>query len=402
MALSTALAVAGFGLLGREAQSLSPLEVGDPILGIAVSDQQSHGSGLNSASSLPTAAGATLNASSLWSPKYQQYMELIHIPRTGGTSIESWAMHHSVRWGSHRDWTKVLPSKGEATFSTGSFVSAARLAKGDGNGSVPGEPSYWLPAACPAWHIPRRAYVAQGGIDPYRARRTFCAVRHPFTRAVSDYAFLQTTALAGFYGTKKTELMRQLCNADMLNAYLQAVLSSAAPLVQEELAAWPDLNLSISVNQSTPTLLSAIREVPTLGPFAEEHFCDRIPTVNCGSGLLAGSCHNLPQWMYLHTFEATQGKFESDCDVVLREERLTEDFEDMLIDAGRSDLASSLLQNQNHDSVCDLNATMLTQTTVDLLTSVYQEDFVLLNYTPSVQAALDAGRRRPSTSAPTI
>eukprot|EP00966_Prymnesium_polylepis_P310598 7176065-Prymnesium_polylepis.1 len=44
----------------------------------------------------------------------------------------------------------------------------------------------WVPVDCPPWHIPRREYVANRGFDPYAGSYTFCPVRHPFARAVSN------------------------------------------------------------------------------------------------------------------------------------------------------------------------------------------------------------------------
>ena len=91
-------------------------------------------------------------------------------------SIESWGNHHGVKWGAHMPWPALLPTTSQATFSSGTLVSATELENGE-NGVAGQTGEYWLPITCPAWHIPRREYVVQGGFDPYAEKRTFCSVR---------------------------------------------------------------------------------------------------------------------------------------------------------------------------------------------------------------------------------
>ena len=112
----------------------------------------------------------------LWSPVYGQYLDLIHIPKAGGLSLESWSKDNGISWGAHMPWAELLPTKSQATFSSGVVVSASELTNGE-SGVAGQEGEYWLPTTCPAWHIPRREYVAQGGFDPYAQKRTFCSVR---------------------------------------------------------------------------------------------------------------------------------------------------------------------------------------------------------------------------------
>ena len=104
-------------------------------------------------------------------------LQLVHIPKAGGTTLEDFGLNRlDVRWGIHREhWPG-----GSCPYGC------------DGNAS-------WQP--CSSWHIPRTVFTAVGPAlardgagkptsqDPYAGYKTFCALRHPFTRAISEYIF---------------------------------------------------------------------------------------------------------------------------------------------------------------------------------------------------------------------
>ena len=126
------------------------------------------GSHLTSGSVVAQDESAKSDATGLWSAQIQQYLELIHIPKAGGSSLEAWGRAHGVQWGVDRDWAKLLPPKGEAVFQGGAYHYANK---------------HWTPTDCPPYHIPRRAYVVEGGFDPYASSYTFCSVRWHLTRS---------------------------------------------------------------------------------------------------------------------------------------------------------------------------------------------------------------------------
>ena len=84
-------------------------------------------------------------------------LDFIHIPKTGGQAIESWGYLHGFSWGGCR-----LP----------------------GGGAWPEGPH---PFKCSAFHIPPAVWEAAGTPAYDGADTTFCVVRHPYTRAISEY-----------------------------------------------------------------------------------------------------------------------------------------------------------------------------------------------------------------------
>ena len=92
-------------------------------------------------------------------------IEFIHIPKTGGQAIEAWGLHHGLAWGGCR-----LKAGGPSwPAHPGKFGSYTR--------------------GCSSFHIPPVAWEA-ARTPPFTAGApTFCVVRNPFTRAVSEYTW---------------------------------------------------------------------------------------------------------------------------------------------------------------------------------------------------------------------
>ena len=98
----------------------------------------------------------------------------IHIPRTGGTAIEEFGKTLGVRWGRRS-------RENDAGYSNG------------------------VHSSCSFWHRPLRAHP--------KSKHTFCIVRSPLERAVSEYRFTHPTR----------------CSAKGLNEYLRRVLVNKEP-----------------------------------------------------------------------------------------------------------------------------------------------------------------------------
>ena len=82
----------------------------------------------------------------------ESFIEFIHIPKNAGTAIENAAKEQGVRWGrfkpEHREFVK------------------------DG--------------ICNYWHVPPKKFKDN---NYYQKDQTFCVIRNPFSRIVSEYAY---------------------------------------------------------------------------------------------------------------------------------------------------------------------------------------------------------------------
>ena len=189
-------------------------------------------------------------------------------------------------------------------------------------------PASWQP--CSSWHIPRSVFTAVDptGEDPYAGFKTFCALRHPFTRAISEYIFSGGA-----------------CNKAGLNAGLAAVLRGISAPLAELSSAWP--HISGSTDQ-----LRTVSKVR----FPQ----DRRPS---------SDCHMLPQSFY-------------DCDVVMHTETLGVDFAALIRPYAANVTAESI--PQINQASCSLPVGGLNSTTLELLQQVYARDFEVGGYSPDV------------------
>lgn len=110
-------------------------------------------------------------------------LAFLHIPKTGGTAIEDLAFHHGKRWGRYIHYP-LLPADSRV---------------------------------CSNWHLPRAFMKQQLGEDIYRSAQTFCVVRHPYSRAISQHIY-QSEYDSSLPQDEKG------CNADALNRHVQRIL----------------------------------------------------------------------------------------------------------------------------------------------------------------------------------
>lgn len=128
------------------------------------------------------------------------FMKFIHVPRTGGSSVEDCARDQpraTDRWGVHNpllnnltemNATAIWPPWGERGYGP------------DGTG---------FPARCFAQHVPPSLL----DVGYYTEGETFCAVRNPYDRIISQLGFTEA-----FY------LQTYKCNATELNRYVSTIL----------------------------------------------------------------------------------------------------------------------------------------------------------------------------------
>lgn len=101
----------------------------------------------------------------------------LHIPKNGGTAIEAAGWRHGILWGRHMDFKQC------------SFGRARRK--------------------CSPWHIPP-GYMQAPNL--YSETQVFCAVRHPYERAISHFRW--TVARLGYDQSIA-------CTAETMNMYLE-------------------------------------------------------------------------------------------------------------------------------------------------------------------------------------
>ena len=131
--------------------------------------------------------------------KHMKELALIHIPKTGGTSLEEAGAGLGYSWGKHFNHSK------------------------EGSVADPKRPQ------CSLWHVPPGMFVT----NPYTAFDTFCVTRHPFTRAISQYLFYTAAKDDGCNGPDPTadcpEVVARVCNATGLNAYIHRTALAIRP-----------------------------------------------------------------------------------------------------------------------------------------------------------------------------
>jgi hypothetical protein len=104
-------------------------------------------------------------------------LEFVHIPKTGGTAIESEAARHGISWAiCHFANPTVVPkiSLNETNCPTGSLKY-----------NWPARKKYHQ---CPWWHLPPQYFELQPS-NPYAGADLFVVVRNPYDRLISEYYY---------------------------------------------------------------------------------------------------------------------------------------------------------------------------------------------------------------------
>ena len=260
-------------------------------------------------------------------------LQLIHIPKTGGGTLEDVGKKHGVKWGKYRDtWP---------------------------GGSCPrGCPGTWQP--CSSWHIPPPVFkYLNADEDPYEGYHTFCAVRHPFSRAISEYLWSGGE-----------------CSADGLNSAIHAVLRNINQSIHTLVTEFPKFS-------ATDLAIAARAQYPGAG---RPHDPDSDST---------SDCHWLPQWLYT----------KDSCDTILRTESLMDDFKAMMHLWGHqinvSDMETATFSHSSAKRAhCELEVGALDDLSRDMLTQVYHMDFKHFGYATDVQGtakASDLGSEKRSS-----
>ena len=245
-------------------------------------------------------------------------LQLIHIPKTGGGTLEDVGFKHGVKWGKYReDWP---------------------------GGNCPrGCPRTWQP--CSGWHIPPPVFKhLSTREDPYEGYHTFCAVRHPFRRAISEYLWTGGE-----------------CSAEGLNSAVHSVIGQINATIHTLVHDFPSI---------PPEMLALASKVkyPGMGRKFDKD-SDQ-----------SSDCHWLPQWLYT----------KDSCGTILRTESLMADFKAMMKLWGHqingSEMKSATFSHSNFKRTgCELAVGALDARSVQLLSTVYRKDFEDFSYDANIQ-----------------
>jgi len=121
------------------------------------------------------------------------HLQLVHIPKTAGTSIELAGFSQGIDWGS-----KNLDLKGRQDMPDGSV--------------------------CNRYHVPPSLLT---GTNPYRSSTMFCVTRNPYDRALSEYRYMLSVPWGHEYETKYQNGIFNFaeCSPDGLNHFVQRTLT---------------------------------------------------------------------------------------------------------------------------------------------------------------------------------
>jgi len=131
-------------------------------------------------------------------PYAEERVHYLHVPKTGGGTIEELAREHGHRWGEDQDW----PMLDEETMPcVRKNVLDPNHSFHDGFSFHHVPPCFWKMQQRTPWHR-----LTSSG----HTRTTFCTVRHPYGRAVSAFKWRHSQAPTSWY-----------CSTEQLNQYIQ-------------------------------------------------------------------------------------------------------------------------------------------------------------------------------------
>jgi hypothetical protein len=256
-------------------------------------------------------------------PPLHDVLQFIHIPKTGGTTVEK----IGARYGNL--WTKEKPEWAKETHPDCAL----------------GCLDSWQ--SCSPWHLPLATFRSRGesgGVNSLQ--ETFCVVRDPAQRAISQFSF-QLSADA----TPASFIVNNqpgLCSAESLNSHIHAVLGGANSSISRLEGEWPNL--------SADTMGSA-------------RTCVNCPAV--------ADCHWLPQWLYV----------KDTCTHILRFENLESDFSALMKRFAPTVSAATMIPSYawsrtdpSQVSDCSLTKDDLDLQSRTLLATVFAEDFRQFGY----------------------
>jgi len=243
-------------------------------------------------------------------------LEFIHIPKNAGTAIETAAKAVGVNWGHYHptsnpacDFDPLWAIQNYPETHGGEYTCAFA----DG-------------AFCSWNHM--RPYDHPTPYNPFVNSDTFCVIRNPYERVVSEYK----------WGADRWWRIQGI--GQSLHNQTNPLLFTSGSCAPQELNAW---------------VQHAMRLPPE-----QRHF--------------SANCHLLPETEYIWDSKGHQW-----CNHILKIENLNTEFEALMVDKGCPVRLPEKHTNEA-DACSDLSVNSLTPETRKLVYEVYREDFLRLGY----------------------
>ncbi len=238
-------------------------------------------------------------------------LQFVHIPKNAGTTMEDLGAANGIDWARNRgDWPN----------------------------------STWY--VCSPWHEPPATFTAHG-VNPYAGADTFCIVRNPYDKAISEFVYANMSPDSWYSGYthcihREAFLAIPSCDQYSLNEWL----------------------------------------VRALGKLQGEIGRSRASSISSALGR-CGDCHFVPQWMYVDG-DGAEGEHAT-CQNVLKLESLSTAFSALMNQYNCPVMASADLGAYQdtaattvHD--CNLSASDLNATALGLIHDIYARDFEQFGY----------------------
>jgi hypothetical protein len=156
------------------------------------------------------------NVNNVQTTKTKKRLELLHIPKTGGSSLEILAAKHNVMWGACHWKTSVNNHRpGDASYPCPGIKPVPKDPIGN-----PKEFLVHPDTATSNWHVPIVPYFnASSNIsNPYANASVFVVVRDPFSRVVSEVTFRNIAV--GLPGAANSTVLNQAITKQVESAKL--------------------------------------------------------------------------------------------------------------------------------------------------------------------------------------
>ena len=271
----------------------------------------------------------------------------VHIPKNAGTTVEVVGKVLGHDYGKNHDWEPV-----------GSYDSI-------------------FGKMCSTWHVPLSVYIGEGLFDKLSGitlNRTWCIVREPYGRAVSEFKFLVDD--------------------------LQAIRGLSDPLDEQ-----PAQGMTCDVGYMNEFLTIQMRGLlAALPSWDGKSFAPHSGKGIGGgtAGLSSFDCHFLPQVKYVD-YDGQKGYT---CAKVLHLETIDDEWAGFAETAfGPYDPMRRVVwseHKENDGGSCDLAKNDLNATLVDLIRQVYGDDFARFNYSTKISPKWESSVPAPPTAPPSV